>query len=49
VLADHTKVGQDHLSRFATLDEIDTIITDAAVDGQVADELRAQGPRVLLA
>jgi DeoR family fructose operon transcriptional repressor len=49
VLADHTKVGQDHLSRFATLDEIDTIITDAAVDAQVADELRAQGPRVLLA
>jgi DeoR family fructose operon transcriptional repressor len=49
VLADHTKVGQDHLSRFATLDAIDTIITDAAVDAQVADELRAQGPRVLLA
>jgi DeoR family fructose operon transcriptional repressor len=49
VLADHTKVGQDHLSRFATLDAIDTIITDAAVDTQVADELRAQGPRVLLA
>jgi DeoR family fructose operon transcriptional repressor len=49
VLADHTKVGQDHLSRFAGLDEIDTLITDSGLDAQVADELRAQGPRVLLA
>jgi len=49
VVADHTKVGQDHLSRFAGLDEIDTLITDSGLDAQVADELRAQGPRVLLA
>jgi DeoR family fructose operon transcriptional repressor len=49
VLADHTKIGQDHLSRFATLDEIDTLITDSGLDAQVADELRAQGPKVLLA
>ena len=49
VLADHTKVGQDHLSRFATLDEIDTLITDSGLDPQVADELRALGPKVLLA
>ena len=49
VLADHTKVGQDHLSRFATLDEIDTLITDAGLDAQLAEEIRGQGPRVLLA
>ncbi len=49
VLADHTKVGQDHLSRFATLDQIDTLITDTGLDAQVAEELRGQGPRVLLA
>jgi DeoR family fructose operon transcriptional repressor len=49
VLADHTKIGQDHLSRFAALDEIDTLITDSGLDAQVADELRALGPRVLLA
>jgi DeoR family fructose operon transcriptional repressor len=49
VLADHTKVGQDHLSRFATLDEIDTLITDSGLDAQVAEELRALGPRVVLA
>ena len=49
VLADHTKVGQDHLSRFAGLDEIDTLITDSGLDAQLADDLRALGPRVLLA
>jgi DeoR family fructose operon transcriptional repressor len=49
VLADHTKVGQDHLSRFAGLDEIDTFITDTGVDAQIADELRAQGLKVVLA
>lgn len=49
VLADHTKVGQDHLSRFASLDEIDTLISDTGLDAQVADELRALGPKVLLA
>jgi DeoR family fructose operon transcriptional repressor len=49
VLADHTKVGQNHLSRFAGLDEIDTFITDTGVDAQIADELRAQGLKVLLA
>jgi DeoR family transcriptional regulator, fructose operon transcriptional repressor len=49
VLADHTKVGQDHLSRFAELDEIDTLITDSGLDAQVADELRSEGLRVLLA
>ena len=49
LLADHTKVGQDHLSRFAALEEIDTIITDSGLDAQVADELRSRGPKVLLA
>jgi DeoR family fructose operon transcriptional repressor len=49
VVADHTKVGQDHLSRFASLDEIDTLITDSGLDRQVADELRSHGLKVLLA
>jgi DeoR family fructose operon transcriptional repressor len=49
VLADHTKVGQDHLSRFAELDEIDTLITDSGLDAQMADELRSRGLKVLLA
>ncbi len=49
ILADHTKVGQDHLSRFAELDDIDTLITDTGLDGQVADEFRSRGLKVLLA
>ena len=49
VLADHTKVGQDHLSRFAALDEIDTLITDSGLDAQMADDLRSRGLKVLLA
>ncbi|MEA2611579.1 MAG: DeoR family transcriptional regulator, fructose operon transcriptional repressor [Chloroflexota bacterium] len=49
VLADHTKVGQDHLSRFAELDQIDTLITDSGLDLQLADELRSRGLKVLLA
>jgi DeoR family fructose operon transcriptional repressor len=49
VLADHTKVGQDHLSRFAALEEIDTLISDSGLDAQVADELRSRGLKVLLA
>ncbi|HEV8546262.1 MAG TPA: DeoR/GlpR family DNA-binding transcription regulator [Candidatus Limnocylindrales bacterium] len=49
VLADHTKVGQDHLSRFAALDDIDTLISDSGLDAQMADELRSHGLKVLLA
>jgi DeoR family transcriptional regulator, fructose operon transcriptional repressor len=49
VLADHTKAGQDHLSRFAELDEIDTLISDSGFDAEMADELRARGMKVRLA
>ncbi|MBF8289473.1 MAG: D-beta-D-heptose 1-phosphate adenosyltransferase [Chloroflexi bacterium] len=49
VLADHTKVGQDHLSRFAALDEIDTLVTDTGLDAQVVEEFRSRGLKVRLA
>jgi DeoR family fructose operon transcriptional repressor len=49
VVADHTKFGSDHFARFGTLDQIDTIITDGGLDHVVADEVRSNGPRVLLA
>jgi len=49
VLADHSKVGQDHLSRFAALDEIDTLVTDTGLDVQVAEEFRSLGLKVRLA
>ncbi|MCE7011241.1 DeoR/GlpR family DNA-binding transcription regulator [Kibdelosporangium philippinense] len=49
LLADHTKVGNDHFSRFADLGDIDTFITDTGIDDSVADEISAAGPRVLQA
>lgn len=49
LLADHTKFGQDHLAKFGTLSEIDTVITDSGLDGSLATEVAAAGPRVVLA
>ncbi|GAB2787610.1 DeoR/GlpR family DNA-binding transcription regulator [Amycolatopsis magusensis] len=47
LLADHTKVGNDHFSRFAELSDIDTFITDDGIDSAVAEEIAATGPRVV--
>lgn len=49
VLADHTKVGNDFFARFAWLDDVDTFVTDDGLDSAVADELEANGPRVVRA
>jgi DeoR family fructose operon transcriptional repressor len=49
VLTDHSKIGVDRLARFGELDDIDVLITDSGADRQVADELAAAGPRVVLA
>jgi DeoR family fructose operon transcriptional repressor len=49
VLADHTKVGNDHLARFGTLDQVDVLITDSAVDESLAAEIEAAGPTVVRA
>jgi DeoR family transcriptional regulator, fructose operon transcriptional repressor len=46
VLADHTKVGNDHFARFGSLSDVDTLITDEGLDAQVADEIRRAGTRV---
>ncbi len=46
LLADHTKVGNDCFARFADVADIDTFITDAAIDSRVADDFAANGPRV---
>jgi DeoR family fructose operon transcriptional repressor len=46
VLADHTKVGNDHFARFGELSDVDTLITDDGLDAQVADEIRRAGTRV---
>jgi DeoR family fructose operon transcriptional repressor len=46
VLADHTKVGNDYLSRFASLSDVDLLITDSGLDPELADELEQTGLRV---
>jgi DeoR family fructose operon transcriptional repressor len=48
LLADHTKVGNDHLARFADLDDIDVLITDTGIQAEDAERLRSRGPRVVI-
>ncbi len=49
VLADHTKFGDDHFAAFASLDDIDVIITDTGLDADIAAQIEAAGPMVVLA
>lgn len=49
VLADSSKLGVDHLVRFATLDDVDILVTDPSVPSGGAAELRDAGLRVELA
>ncbi|WNM25057.1 DeoR/GlpR family DNA-binding transcription regulator [Demequina capsici] len=49
VATDSSKAGDDHLHRFASLDEVDLIVTDDGLPDEVAAELRATGPEVVTA
>jgi len=49
LLADHTKVGNDHLVKFADLDQIDTFVTDSGLDGDFKADLEAAGLQVVTA
>ncbi|WP_028852355.1 DeoR/GlpR family DNA-binding transcription regulator [Thermocrispum municipale] len=49
LLADHTKVGNDHFARFGELSQVDTFITDSGIDDGAAAEIEAAGPRVVQA
>lgn len=42
VVADHTKWGTVGLSSFATLDQVDTLVTDAGLPGRVRAEISEQ-------
>ncbi len=46
LLADHTKVGDDHFTRFASVEEVDRVITDTGLADGLSRELAAIGPRV---
>ncbi|HEX4704849.1 MAG TPA: DeoR/GlpR family DNA-binding transcription regulator [Pseudonocardiaceae bacterium] len=48
LLADHTKVGNDHFARFGEVSDVDTFITDAGIDPRVAEDLAAGGPRMVI-
>jgi DeoR family fructose operon transcriptional repressor len=49
LLADHTKVGNDTLCRFADVGDIDVFVTDAGLEDQLAEELEAAGLAVVRA
>lgn len=49
VATDSSKAGDDHLHRFATLADVDVVVTDTDLADDVAAELRAAGPRVVTA
>lgn len=49
LLADHTKIGEDHFARFAALSDVDVLVTDAGVDERTATELEQGGPAVVRA
>lgn len=48
-LFDHSKVGNDRLHWFASIDEVDTIITDTGVNEQTAAAFADLGPLVVRA
>jgi DeoR family transcriptional regulator, fructose operon transcriptional repressor len=47
LLADHTKMGDDHLVRFAPLSAVDVIVTDTGLETERAAELAAAGPEIV--
>ncbi|GLW10970.1 DeoR family transcriptional regulator [Microtetraspora sp. NBRC 13810] len=49
LLADHTKFTNTYLARFASMAEIDVVISDTGLDPALAAELTAAGPEVVRA
>jgi DeoR family fructose operon transcriptional repressor len=47
MMFDHSKVGNEQLFRFGSIDEVDTIITDTGVDDATTALLEQQGPVVI--
>ena len=49
VLADSSKLGREHLVRFAAVDDIDVLVTDSDADPGAVTDLQAAGIDVVLA
>jgi DeoR family fructose operon transcriptional repressor len=45
---DHTKIGRHSLTRLCDLDQVDTIVTDAAAPPELIAQIRAKGVEVIL-
>jgi len=48
VLADSSKLGREHLVRFAAVEDVDVLVTDDEADPAAVAELEAQGIEVLV-
>jgi DeoR family transcriptional regulator, fructose operon transcriptional repressor len=49
VLADSSKLGREHLVRFAAVPDVDVLVTDAEADADAVAELEALGLEVVVA
>jgi DeoR family fructose operon transcriptional repressor len=49
ILADHTKFEADAFARFGELSDVDVIVTDSALDADLASDVESAGPRVVRA
>jgi DeoR family fructose operon transcriptional repressor len=49
VLADSSKLGREHLVRFAAVEDVDVLVTDSGADPGVVAELEKAGIEVVLA
>jgi DeoR family transcriptional regulator, fructose operon transcriptional repressor len=49
VLVDSSKIGQEHMVRFADLADIDVVVTDAGIEDADRDELEAHDVEVVIA
>jgi DeoR family fructose operon transcriptional repressor len=49
VLADSSKLGREHLVRFASLDDVDVVVTDGGAEPAVLDHLESSGVEVVVA
>ena len=49
VLADGSKLGREHLVRFAALDDVDVVVTDSSADRTAVDRLEDAGVEVVVA
>ncbi|MGV1009679.1 MAG: DeoR/GlpR family DNA-binding transcription regulator [Dermatophilaceae bacterium] len=49
VLCDSTKIGENHFSRFASLEDLAAVVTDTGLDDEATHRIEAEGPQVIRA